>query len=151
MKKLFANKYLLLAIRIILGFVFIYAGLEKALMPEAFAKSISNYQLIPDFIINFSAIVLPWIELVCGILLIFGVSVKENSLILSILLSLFIIMITISVMRGLNIDCGCFGTVGGSKVGLAKIIENIILLAIGGHLVKYDSTFLSLNKNSSRD
>ncbi len=148
MKKLFANKYLLFTIRVVLGFVFIYAGLEKALMPDSFAKSISNYQLLPELTINLFAIILPWIELVCGILLIFGISVKENSMILSLLLSIFIIMITISVIRGLNIDCGCFGTTGGAKVGITKIIENLILLAIGGHLAKYDSTFLSLNKNT---
>ena len=51
----------------------------------------------------------------------FGISVKENSAILSGLLLVFIIAIAISLARGLNIDCGCFGTVGGTKVGIQKI------------------------------
>ncbi|QQS37628.1 MAG: DoxX family membrane protein [Ignavibacteriales bacterium] len=144
MQKLFSNKYLLLVLRLITGFVFIYAGLEKALEPSGFANSIVNYKLLPDFTINFIAITLPWIELAAGLLLIFGVSVKENSMIISTLLVLFIIMIAISLLRGLNIDCGCFGTAGGSRVGIIKIVENLILLAISGHLTKYDSEFLSL-------
>jgi uncharacterized membrane protein YphA (DoxX/SURF4 family) len=143
MKELFSNKYLLLTIRIILGFVFIYAGVEKTVEPEMFANSISNYKLIPELLVNFIAITLPWIELVTGILLVFGVWVKENSMIICTLLLMFIIMIVISLIRGLNIECGCFGTVGGTRIGLSKIIENILLLAIGGHLTKYGSTFLS--------
>lgn len=151
MKKLFANNYLLLFLRLILGFVFIYAGIEKTIDPGAFANSISNYKLIPELLINLISITLPWIELITGILLIFGVSVKENAMILSGLLALFIIMISISLMRGLSIECGCFGTVGGAQIGMYKIIENILLLAIGGHLVKYDSTFCTLNPLSNKE
>lgn len=151
MKKLFSNKYLLLLLRFILGFVFIYAGIEKTIEPGAFANSISNYKLIPEIFVNIIAITLPWIELITGILLIFGISVKENAMIISALLFLFIVMIAISLMRGLSIDCGCFGTVGGAKIGMYKIIENILLLAIGGHLIKYDSTFCTLNPLSNKE
>ena len=100
---------------------------------------------MPDFTINFLAIAFPWIELVAGILLIFGIAVKENSAILSALLFVFIVAIIISIARGLNIDCGCFGTVEGSKVGLIKILENVGLLIIGLILMKFDSKFLSLS------
>jgi uncharacterized membrane protein YphA (DoxX/SURF4 family) len=102
---------------------------------------------MPDFIINLLAIAFPWIELVAGILLVFGISVKENSAILSGLLVIFIIAIAISLARGLNIDCGCFGTVDGSKVGLMKILENIGLLLLGLILIKFDSRFLSLARH----
>jgi len=99
---------------------------------------------MPDILINVLAIAFPWIELVAGILLIFGISVKENCAILSGLLVIFIIAIAISMARGLNIDCGCFGTVDGAKVGLLKILENVGLLILGLILIKYDSRFLSL-------
>ena len=91
---------------------------------------------------------MPWIELTTGILLLFGVSVKENSAIINGLLVIFIIAIIISLFRGLDINCGCFGTVDGAKVGLQKILENIGLLILGFVLIKFDSDFLSLvNKN----
>jgi len=145
LKKILNNKYLLLSIRIILGFVFVFAAITKVTDPIGFSQSIYNYKLMPDFTINFLAIAFPWIELVAGILLIFGIAVKENSAILSSLLFVFIIAIIISIARGLNIDCGCFGTVEGSKVGLLKILENTVLLIIGLILMKFDSKFLSLS------
>ncbi len=146
MNKILSNKYFLITIRIILGSVFVFAAISKAIAPEEFARAIANYKLFPIFLINILAITLPWIELCVGILLLFGISVKENSAILSGLLLVFIVAIGISLARGLNIDCGCFGTVGGSKVGIQKILENIGLLIIGIILLKNDSKFLSLSK-----
>ena len=147
-KNILNNKYLLLTIRLFFGFVFIYASVTKISDPEGFAQAIYNYKLLPLFLVNILAIILPWIELTTGILLLFGVSVKENSAILNGLLVIFIIAIIISLFRGLDINCGCFGTVDGAKVGLQKILENIGLLILGFVLIKFDSDFLSLvNKN----
>jgi len=132
MKNIYSNKYLLLIIRIILGFIFIYAGAEKISDPEAFAISISNYRLLPIATVNFFAISLPWIELVAGVLLIFGIAVKENSSILFSMLLVFTIAIVISLFRGLSIDCGCFGK--GSQIGLFKLGENTLMI-IGSFLL----------------
>ncbi len=146
MNRLFNNKYLLVSIRIFLGLVFIFAAVTKITEAETFARAIANYKLLPNFLINFLAIILPWVELCAGILLVFGIVVKENSTILSGLLFIFIIAILISLLRGLNIDCGCFGTVGGTKVGIQKILENIGLLILGLILIKFDSTTFSLSQ-----
>jgi hypothetical protein len=77
---------------------------------------------------------------------VFGISVKENSAILSGLLLVFIIAIAISLVRGLNIDCGCFGTTGGTKVGIQKLLENFGLLLLGLILIKFGSKSPSLSK-----
>ena len=142
--KLLNNKYILLIIRLFLGFVFIYAAVTKISKPEDFSQAIFNYKLLPLFLVNILAIILPWIELTAGVLLIFGISVKENSAILNGLLIIFIIAIVISLFRGLDINCGCFGTVDGSKVGLIKVLENIGLIILGSLLIKFDSKFFSL-------
>ena len=148
MRQILNNKYFLFTIRILLGVVFIYAAITKASDPEGFARAISNYKLLPTFLINFIAIILPWIELCAGVLLLFGISVKENSMILSGLLIVFVMAILISLARGLNIDCGCFGTVGGTKVGVQKILENIGLLISGLLLIKFDSNLFTLFKQN---
>lgn len=144
MKKLFSNNYLLFIIRIVLGFIFIYAGVEKISDPDAFAISISNYRLFPIGSLNFFAITLPWIELVAGILILFGIAVKENSSIICSMLLVFTIAIVISLFRGLSIDCGCFGK--GAQIGLLKLGENtlmiigsIILMIFGSNLFKLKS------------
>ena len=149
-KQLLNNKYLLLLVRVVLGFVFIYAAVTKISDPEGFSQAIYNYKLLPLFLVNIFAIILPWIELSAGVLLVFGISVKENSAIISGLLIVFILAVLISLFRGLDINCGCFGTVDGSKVGLQKILENIGLLVLGFILIKFDSNFFSLlNKNKN--
>lgn len=142
MKNLFSNIYLLFLIRLVLGFIFIYAGAEKISDPEAFAISISNYRLLPVSTLNFFAITLPWIELVAGVLMIFGIAVRENSSIIFSMLLVFTIAIIISLFRGLSIDCGCFGK--GSQIGLLKLGENTLMIIGSFLLMVFGSNFLRL-------
>ncbi len=143
------NKYLLFVLRCVLAFVFIYAAVIKITDPNDFAKAISNYKLLPESLVNIFAIVLPWVEMCAGLLLLFGASVKENSAILSSMLCVFIVAIIISLARGLNINCGCFGTADGNEIGLTKLLQNIGLLIAGIILILYESDFLSISKIKS--
>jgi len=148
MNNLSKNKYLLFLFRVIVGFVFLYAGILKISDPSGFSDAINNYDLLPLIFVNFFAIILPWIELVAGLFLLFGISVKENSFIISVLLIVFILAIVISLGRGLNIECGCFGTSSGTKVGIIKLVENIVLLFISFLLTKFDSAFLGIKSHN---
>lgn len=136
MKSILANKYLILFSRLILGFIFVYAAVEKISDPDGFAVSISNYRMLPIPLVNIFAIALPWLELITGILLIYGICTKENSFIIGSLMLVFTVMVLIAVLRGLDIECGCFGTGDARKVGLIKIIENLILLIVSFNLFK---------------
>ncbi|MGB8316809.1 MAG: MauE/DoxX family redox-associated membrane protein [Ignavibacteriaceae bacterium] len=149
-KKILSNQYLLFLFRVILGLVFIYSGIIKIIDTTGFSDSIYNYKLLPDLLINFLAIVLPWIELITGLLLMLGITIKENALIINALLIIFLIAIIINLSRGLDINCGCFGTGNGTKIGFTKLVENSILLFMGAILMLFDSKILSipLKKNS---
>jgi uncharacterized membrane protein YphA (DoxX/SURF4 family) len=74
---------------------------------------------------------LPWLELISGMMLIFGIKLKANSIITGGLLIIFIIAVFSAMMRGLNINCGCFSN-KITIVGWNKILENtgLLLLAI---------------------
>jgi uncharacterized membrane protein YphA (DoxX/SURF4 family) len=96
--------------RIALGIVFVYAGYDKILHPAAFAKIIYNYQILPDELINLSAIFLPWLELTIGFLLIIGVWLPGSVLIGNILLIIFFCALMYNNARGFDISCGCFST-----------------------------------------
>ena len=148
MNNLIRNEYLLLLLRVVVGFVFLYAGILKISDPAGFSDAINNYDLLPLIFVNFFAIILPWIEIVSGLFLLFGISVKENSLIISVLLIVFILAIAISLARGLNIECGCFGTSSGTKVGIIKLVENIVLLSFSLLLTKFDSSFLGITSHN---
>lgn len=143
-KKIISNQYLLFLFRVILGLIFIYSGIIKIIDTQGFSNSIYNYKLLPDLLINFLAVILPWIELITGLLLLLGITIKENALIINALLIIFIIAIIINLFRGLDINCGCFGTGNGTKIGLTKLIENFLLLIMGILLMIFDSRILSI-------
>lgn len=140
--KFLDNKYFLFFLRFILGLVFVFAGIEKIAAPNAFFTSIMNYQIFGAFLSNIISVVLPWIELITGILLIFGVFLKENLTIYMVLLIVFNLLVISAMIRGLNIDCGCFGEGGNIKVGFSKLAENFGLFFIALYL------FLNVNDSS---
>lgn len=146
MSSILSNKYLVTFCRLAFAIIFLFAGIEKIANPEDFAVSISNYKILPLFSVNIFAILLPWIEIVGAILLIFNLFVEENSLLLNSLLVVFTVMVSIAVLRGLDIDCGCFGTKMGQRVGLLKISENLITIGIGYIVYKFNSNSIPLLK-----
>ena len=96
--------------RLILGAIFIYASIDKIVHPAAFAKAVYHYQLLPDALINLTAIVLPWLELILGIFLAFGLFREGSVSIVTLLLLVFFGAMVFNLARGLDIHCGCFST-----------------------------------------
>ncbi|GBC60002.1 hypothetical protein DENIS_0944 [Desulfonema ishimotonii] len=104
------RKWVILALRLFLGIVFIYASWDKILHPGAFAEAIYNYQILPDTLINFTAIVLPWFELFLGICVIFGIWLPGAVFSINALLTVFFAALLFNLARGLDIHCGCFSS-----------------------------------------
>jgi len=125
--KLLHNDYLHLAVRLLIGGLFLYAGLPKILDTMGFAASIYNYKLFPSPVIGLTAAFIPWVEVLAGIALILGVKARGASLLISVLLVVFIVLAAISAIRGLDIDCGCFSGVE-RKANWVAIFEDIALL-----------------------
>ncbi len=96
--------------RLILGSVFIYASIDKIIHPGAFAEAVYNYQILPGFLINLTAVVLPWLELILGLFLIIGFFQEGSVLIVTGLLVIFLSAMIFNLARGLDIHCGCFST-----------------------------------------
>ena len=105
-----ANGWLDLALRWLLGGLFVLASAHKIMDPAAFAKIIYGYDLFPAAAINLIAIILPYIELTAGLALIIGVYPRAAAVILSGLLLGFILAISINAFRGHVFDCGCFAS-----------------------------------------
>ena len=122
-------------LRVGLGGVFVFAGALKIFEPALFAVNISNYRMLPHEVINLFAIVIPWIELTTGLMLIMGVWVRASALVVGTLSLMFLIAIIYALARGLDISCGCFGTVQGSKVGLKNLLLDLVCLLAASWLV----------------
>lgn len=123
------NEYINLIIRLVVGTVFIFTGISKIVSPSLFAKDISNYAMLPTQLVNLMAIILPWIELVSGILFIVGIKIKANLILIAGMLLMFNIAVATAWARGLDINCGCFSDVASQKVGIQKLSENFAMLA----------------------
>ncbi len=98
------------AIRVILGVIFIYAAYTKLRDPwELFALSISQYQLLPLTMVEFVARSLPWFELLLGVLLLTGRWLRFSATAVSVLLLTFFVLMIRADLKGMAINCGCFG------------------------------------------
>ncbi|MEN6331744.1 MAG: MauE/DoxX family redox-associated membrane protein [Smithella sp.] len=104
----------ILICRLALGVLFLYAGVGKIISPQEFAVAIYNYQLLPDGAINLLAVVLPWLEILLAAALIAGIYVRGASLLSALLFLVFATALSINLVRGLDISCGCFGGASGS-------------------------------------
>lgn len=124
------NKAVLWALRLVLGGLFIYAGAVKVVAPLDFAQDIRNYRLVGQSLSFIAAVILPWLEILAGAALILGVWRRGAALVVSGLLVFFIVLTAVTMLRGLDVDCGCFGSLS-RKSGWGVILEDLGMLAMG--------------------
>lgn len=104
--------------RLIVGGIFIYASFYKIVEPSMFAKSILYYHLVPGPLVNLMAIILPWLEILVGLALVFGVVYRGAVWWANLMLVIFIVALASTIARNLDIECGCFKA-GQSATGPA--------------------------------
>ena len=122
--------------RWLLGALFIYMGMNKALHPVEFLKLVREYDLVQTpLVLNSIAASLPWFEVFCGLLLVAGVAVRGSALLLLMMLLPFTFVVlhrALAMQAALDIpfcavkfDCGC-GT--GEILICRKLVENAVLI-----------------------
>jgi putative oxidoreductase len=109
MKVWLKNRRVLLALRIVIGGLFIWAGCLKIGDPQQFADSVASFELLPKQLINLIALGLPPLEVLAGLWLISGWKESPATLALLILTVVFALALGQALVRGLQVDCGCFG------------------------------------------
>ena len=137
-----------LIFRLILGIVFIYASYEKILDPIGFSKNIHNYHATPIFIENIVALVLPWMELIIGLFLIFGLFLEGTISITITILVFFILLLSQAVFRGIDVHCGCFKIEASNESTnfqfelIKRIIEDIVYLGMA-FIIKFNNKLIN--------
>lgn len=106
LKKIVLSPWISYFIRFSIGSIFLYAGLVKLLDPKAFAKVISQYDLIPESLLPQVAIGLPVLEVLAGFGLVFAI--RGSLGVIFGLLTMFVFVLWYGILRHLDIDCGCF-------------------------------------------
>jgi uncharacterized membrane protein YphA (DoxX/SURF4 family) len=123
--------------RLTLAIIFFYAGIEKIINPGDFAVAIYNYQLLPDCAINLSAIFLPWLEVFIAASLVAGIYTRGAALISALLFLTFATALTINLLRGLDISCGCFGASSGN-INWLYLERDLSLFCMSVFVLIYD-------------
>ena len=123
MKRYLRSPWLTVRAQIALGLVFLIAALGKVADPPAFAKAIWNYQLFPAWSVHPVAIVLPWLELCCGLALCLGLWVRATTSWLLTLLLAFTVALSINLARHHPVDCGCFHLGGPAKTEAERLVD----------------------------
>lgn len=151
MMRMVSSQWLSLLLRLVLGAVFLYAGVVKSQDPAGFAHAIYNYRILPGWAINPLAILLPWVEMVTGAALVVGLWVPGASLLASGLLGLFALALCMNLARGLEIDCGCFSTAStGSSSTIWYFLRDIMLMAMAIQVFLFDRQWAPLTRLFSR-
>jgi uncharacterized membrane protein YphA (DoxX/SURF4 family) len=114
MSAILRKRWLFLILRAALGAVFIWAGVLKFQAPQAFADSIATFRLLPAQLINLLALGLPPFEIAIGLLCVFGFPRRLGTFCALVLCAVFASALASAFLRGIEVDCGCFGSGGSS-------------------------------------
>jgi putative oxidoreductase len=130
---LLTSSYVSLVSRLVLGGVFLYAGASKVLDPGGLATSIRSYELsLPEWFVTLSAHSLPLLEILLGAYLVVGLFTRTAAWAANLLTILFTLALLQGALRGLEIDCGCFGSTSGGPSSLwVDVLRDLGLLALG--------------------
>lgn len=125
--------------RAVLGGVFLFSGVAKALDPGGFATDIKAYQMLPAGpVISIMAYGLPLLEILLGIYLLAGLYLRWSAVVTGALLVIFMIAMGQAVARGLQLQCGCFGAAVGASlrddVSVWSILRDGVWLLMAAHL-----------------
>ena len=134
------------------------AGALKIRDPYASATSVRAYQILPVDLANLLGFVLPFAEVVIGIFLILGIWVRFMAIAGGVLMVVFTIAIAQAWIRGISLDCGCFGKGGLLESGelpvwnyTAEITRDVVLAIVASYIFRLPQGKLGLDKPDKQD
>ncbi len=111
-RSILANRYLILGLRLLLAAVFLISSFGKLVDIERYSvDAVYNFDILPMALARMFGLVMPFIELLCGLGLLFGVLTRLSALGVALMSLAFFIAKGIVLAQGRSIDCGCFGAV----------------------------------------
>lgn len=143
------HPWVTLALRLVLAGVLGYAGLLKVGDPLASTRAVRAYQLLPESVVKPVGYGLPFLEIALAVLLVVGLAVRVSGILSGLLMLAFIVAIISVWVRGISIDCGCFG--GGGEVDASQtkypqeILRDVGLVAASAWLAIFPSGRFALD------
>ncbi|MFH0952490.1 MAG: MauE/DoxX family redox-associated membrane protein [Patescibacteria group bacterium] len=126
------NRVIALIARFLLAGIFIASGLTKLMEPrEEFIALVKSFAVLPEPAAVVYATLLPWVELVTGALLLFGLFVRQSAVVVNLMLFSFVIAIAVVFLRdGSLTNCGCFGSFSNQDSAAVLIARDGIFMLL---------------------
>jgi uncharacterized membrane protein YphA (DoxX/SURF4 family) len=138
-----------LVARVVVGGVWLWAGLLKLPDPQSSVTAVRAYQLLPTTVADLVGRALPMVEVLVGACLVLGLLHRVSGLVSAVLQLAFIIGIASVWARGISINCGCFGDGGYDPDAFSKypweIARDVGLLLLSLYVVWLRRTPLSVD------
>lgn len=167
-------KSALMVARVAIGALFMFSGAAKLGWipnfgdPTGFASAIVKFEVIHADLVPLATFVIPWLEVIAGFFLALGLMTRGAAAALSGLLIVFTAAIISVMIRGMEIDCSCFGgaiedrfgpAIGEwlePKVGYKSITRNAVLFLLTVCIATLGPGYLAIDqfihgKSSRRD
>jgi putative oxidoreductase len=138
---LWRNPYVAVAFRLTLGISFIVASLSKIPYPAEFSENVAGFQMVPFWGVNLMGVTMPWAELVAGLFLILGIRTRASGTILGLLLVMFVVGLSLNLVKGAPINCGCFESVG-EPISWDLVARDLLMLLMAWQIFFYDRLFV---------
>jgi hypothetical protein len=117
------------ACRYILGITFLISSFGKLVNIEHYSVAmVYGLDILPGPLAIGFGWALPFIELLCGFGLLFGVLTRLSSIGVALLAVSFFITKAILLARGADTECGCFGAIGSAMASWSIYLDPGILI-----------------------
>ncbi len=141
--------WLTVVFRLVLGGIFLVSGLAKIADPVRYLLTLREFRLLPGTMEVFLALYLPWLEFVLGLSTILGILHRTSALLIAGLNGLFILALVSVLIRGIEVDCGCFGLLADilhlpDLADWKAVLRNLIFMVMGLYIFRSEVSFYSL-------
>ena len=119
-------RWTVLACRLVLGALFLWAAVTKLPDMNAFAQDVANYRLLPGSLVPFAAVSVVGVEIVAGLALVTGIGARAAAVLVSALLVAFVAFLAQALLRGIDLRCGCFG--GDEPASWWTVARDVVML-----------------------
>jgi uncharacterized membrane protein YphA (DoxX/SURF4 family) len=137
---------LVLVLRVIVGAIFVGAGISKIGHADVFAAQIAAFGIVPRGLIAPMALLLPFLEVLLGAYLVLGLYTRVAAIIAVVQLAIFATAIGSAVARGLSLSCGCFGPGDKTVTSWPEVGRDVALAAVAAFVAWRAPGMLALDR-----
>lgn len=149
---------LLLILRLGIAGLFLFAAWQKLFDPESgpqkFAGSVNSFKILPEHLVYLATSAIPWIEVICALLLLVGLWTRASATLLAALVVVFTGAVASVLLRNMSVTCGCFGRFSlicpHDKLSWCKIGENALILLPTVLVAVFGGGFLALDRRACK-